>query len=564
MEADQTSSPFAHAELLPALRRYRGTLVTATVVAALCAYLASAAQAPVYQAEARLLLEDPRDAGLFGDGGSVTLDPQRYVRNQAAFINSGPNLARTAELFDAQLDIEEIDRRVEARAGTDLDLITIRADDASPQGAARLANTTAEAYQQLMTEEVQRSADAAVAELSESRTELRAAIASAERRLEANPDDSAAAAERDAAVSQLMTIEGRADQLSVDASLYGSGVKLFERAEVPDAPARPQPLRNALVAGVLALLGAATFAWWRSGQAPAADHPHDPATVLDARLLGEIPRFEAVDVEGPTPTIDAPRSGVAQAYQFIVTALDHVLDGDDAKTIIITSCKSNDGKTITALNLAIAAVALGKRAVLVDADKRRGGLTRIVGDEHAPGLAELVDDGLAVSSCVDAVQVDQDRLLPFLPTGREVDDPAAFFRTARFRHAFERLREFGELTIVDTPPVLAVADTSAIASRADGILIVVERGTPRQMLENLRHRLDFVGVPVLGYVFNRADHGTGRGYVYGAYGYGDHEPLAGRRRSDTLGTRRGSRRRLASPSRHGDDDLRAATTGRRP
>lgn len=161
---------FAQADLLPALRRHRWLLVVATVIAAASAYLASAVQAPVYQAEARLLLEDPRAAGVFGDTGRVTLDPQRYVCNQAEFINSAPVLARTAELFDVQLSLDEIDRRVDARAGTDLDLVTVRADDSSPLGAARLTNMTAEAYQQLVAEDVGDNADAAVGSCRRART----------------------------------------------------------------------------------------------------------------------------------------------------------------------------------------------------------------------------------------------------------------------------------------------------------------------------------------------------------------------------------------------------------
>lgn len=545
LERDDPASSFAQADLLPALRRYRWTLIAATLIAGAVAYLASSVQAPVYQAESRLLLEDPRDVGVFGDGAQLALDPQRYVRNQAEYINSASVLARTMELYDGQLDLDEIDRRVEARAGVDLDLVTIVAEDSSPKGAARLANAAAEAYEQLVTEEVAGNAEDAVAELSEKKAELRATITSAERRLEQNPDDSAAAAERDAAVSQLITIEGRSDQLSVDASLYGSGVKLLEQAEAPDAPARPQPLRNALVAGVLALLGAITFAWWRSGQAQTADDPHDPAAVLHAPLLGEIPRFEAAGVEGPTPTILAPHSGVAEAYQFVLTALDFVFDGEGAKTIMVTSSKPHDGKTVTALNMAVAANAIGRRVVLVDADKRRRGLTSVVGRDDAPGLVELADGASSpVGSCVHALGVESDRAVAFVPAGRELDDPAAFFRTARFRQAFGRLRDFGELMIVDSPPLLAVADTSAIAGQVDGIVIVVERGTPRQMLEDLRHRLDFVGTPVLGYVFNRADpHSRRNGYDYGAYGYGQHETSKSHKPVERRSRRRGQKRK---------------------
>jgi Mrp family chromosome partitioning ATPase len=242
--------------------------------------------------------------------------------------------------------------------------------------------------------------------------------------------------------------------------------------------------------------------------------------VLRAPLLGEIPDFGSAGVEGPMPTVLAPHSGVSEAYHFILAALDHVFDDDNANTIMLTSCKPNDGKTVTALNLAVAATVSGRRVVLVDGDKRRRGLTQIAGRGSDPGLAELADDPESPATYVSPMRVTEDQALAFVGAGRDVDDPAAFFRTARFRRALSRLRDLGELTIVDTPPLLAVADTSAIAAQADGIVVVVERGTPRALLEDLRHRLDFVGTPVLGYVFNRSDARRRRGgYGYGAYAY---------------------------------------------
>jgi capsular exopolysaccharide synthesis family protein len=231
------------------------------------------------------------------------------------------------------------------------------------------------------------------------------------------------------------------------------------------------------------------------------------------------------------PTVVAPHSGVSEAYHFILAALDHVLDDDNASTIMLTSSKPNDGKTVTALNMAVAATVSGRRVVLVDGDKRRRGLTEIVDRGSDPGLAELADDLEAAATCVSPMRVTEDHALAFVGAGRDVDDPAAFFRTARFRRALSRLRDFGELTIVDTPPLLAVADTSAIAAQADGIVVVVERGTPRRLLEDLRQRLDFIGTPVLGYVFNRSDPRRRRGgysYGYGAYAYGSGDGGDGR------------------------------------
>ncbi|MGH3666264.1 MAG: hypothetical protein ACRDU8_09310, partial [Egibacteraceae bacterium] len=133
---------------------------------------------------------------------------------------------------------------------------------------------------------------------------------------------------------------------------------------------------------------------------------------------------------------------------------------------------------------------------------------------------DLADDEIPFAGCTGTIKVTDDIRLSFVPAGSRLSDPAGFFRTPEFRKALGRVKEQAELVVVDSPPLLSVADASAIASQVDGIVIVVDRGAPLRQLEEVRERLQFIGTPVLGYVFNRSDLRRGRGgYGYG-YGYG--------------------------------------------
>lgn len=502
--------------------RQSGLLLVAVVLA--CAGIGfglSTLQPVRYQGDARLLLADPRSESLFRDGASAARDQSRYLRNQAEFLVSTPVLTRAAELAGG-LTVETVRTRLSVRPSADLDVVSISALDPTADGAAALANAVATAYQELVVQDVQANASQAAEELEQAQASLRGRIAELETTLAGETGSQALQVERDAAVAQLVGLESRARQIAVDAALYGSGVELFEPAEPPDRPTQPTPVRNAVLAGLLGLLAASALAWWRAEHTRSIDGRQDAASVLGAPLLGEVPDFALVGIDGFAPALTAPVSPAGEAYQFLVAALEFALARTGGRTVLVTSPRPGDGKTVTALNLAIAAARDGREVLLVDADERRQGLTRLTDVAPAPGLTDLADENEPMEECVASVRLADGRGLPLIPCGSPVPDAAGFFRTPGFRRALARVRERADLAILDAPPLLAVADASAVASQADGIVIVVPQGTPRRLLEEVRERLDFVGTPVLGYVFNRASPRGGRQYGY-QYGYGDRD-----------------------------------------
>lgn len=500
-----------------ALWRHRRLVVAATLIAGVLGYAASLLQPAVYEAEARLLLAGPRAIGTSGESGPFgSADASRHVRNQAESIKTAQVAAHAADLLPGNTTVQNILDNVEAYAEPDIDMVTVRAQADSPDGAALLANAVAEAYQDTVAQEVQARADESIAELEISKERLQQRINAAEEGLADDPDNSALRAERDAAVSQLISLEGRADQIAVDASLHGSGVQRFEHALVPEGRAQPLPVRNGTVAALLGLMVAAGFAWWRGEYAQTADSRHDPAHVLGAPLLGEIPVTPVQ--EQPWASAATPHTpAVTEAYQFTLSSLEYAMAEAGASSILITSAKSGDGKTVTALNLILAAYQDGRRHLLVDADQRKRDLTHLSPVAPEPGLTDLADDRVPFDGCASQWTV-SNADINFVPAGSRPDDPSGFFRTAGFKKAVMRIKEQADLAIVDSPPLLAVSDTSAIAGQVDGIVIVVNRGTPIRLLDDIRERLDFIGSPVLGYIFNRAQQSRNP-YGYG-YGYG--------------------------------------------
>lgn len=504
---------------LSALWAARSSILIGGLCSALLAFGLSAIQTETYETSAELLLTDPRNTGVFEDTGVNFLDPSRYVRNQAELARSTTVMSEASARIGGRLDTEAVADQVVVRPSVDLDLLTITASDGTGAGAAELANAVADAYQTVVEQQVQARTAASLAELREQRVQLEEAIAEAEAQItEGNVATGTAA--RDGALQQLVSINNRIDQIAVDASLFGAGVDLAEEAPVPDLPEAPQPRRNAALAFVLGVLAAVGLAWWRADETATAGDRHDPAEVLRAPLLGTVPSFEDTNVKTPLPTISTPTSTVAEAYQFLVSSIAHALADAGGTSFLITSAGPTDGKTLTVANLGAAAAQDGRDVLLVDADTRVRGLTRLFDVEAEHGLSALAD-GRPLIDLVTLLETGDHRaaLLPAVALG---EDTAAFFRTPRFRQAARNISTAADLVIYDTPPLLLASDTSAIAAHVAGIVIVVSKGTPIRLLEVLRERLDRVGTPVIGYVFtkDRVGSGYGYGYRYGHEAYG--------------------------------------------
>jgi capsular exopolysaccharide synthesis family protein len=507
-----------------AIWRFRWLVALGAVLGALVGLGVAQLQPVRYEAAAELLLSDPREAGVFRDVGPQRGDATRFVRNQAQRFQSTAVALRASELLDSAVSPSGVRERVRAQPATDVDIIVVLAVARTADGAATLANAVVQAYEDVVTEEIRESAAAAAAELQEARADLQARIAQADRILGSpdpvtgtQPGAEGTRIEREALVNELVAIQGLQERLAIDVALYGSGVEVLEPASPPAEPASPRPIANALLGALLGLLAAAALAVQRAQTALRVESRHDPAAILGAPLLGDVPDFGNAGVGAARPTIDDPRSPAAESYRFIAGALDFVLDESGARVILLTSPAPGDGKTTTALNLAVALGRDGRRVALVDADARVAGLTKALELQGERGLTDFTTEDAALDGSLTPLDTRDEGDVAVVPIGSARIDPTQFFRTSRFRRILEEVQETRDLVLLDAPPLLAVSETSAAAGSADGVVLIVARGTTLRALRDVQDRLQFVGAPLLGYVYNRADP---RAATYGGYGYG--------------------------------------------
>ncbi len=212
-------------------------------------------------------------------------------------------------------------------------------------------------------------------------------------------------------------------------------------------------------------------------------------------------------------------SPVAEAYKKLRTAIQYVPTLDRRpQSILVSGANHSEGKSTTAANLAIAYAQNGKMVLLVDANMRRPvqhGMFDIFGQ---PGLADLLQDKVGYDG---VVQLSTIRNLHILSSGTLPSQPADLLASDKMRDLLQQAELEYDVIILDSPPILTVADASILSTLVDMVLIVVAAGSTRlEELERSVEIIETVGGKTPKYVLNRFDHRRAYGISYLRSGYG--------------------------------------------
>jgi capsular exopolysaccharide synthesis family protein len=242
-----------------------------------------------------------------------------------------------------------------------------------------------------------------------------------------------------------------------------------------------------------------------------------------------------------------PRSWTSEAYRGLRTNIMFANPDEPPNTLVITSPLPRDGKSTTATNLAVTLAQLGRRALLVDADMRRGCLHDVFDLPQDPGLSEILAGENVADEAIHTIDLPEESgTLFFLSSGALPPNPAELLGSARMKGLLKSLKAQFDAVILDCPPLLAVTDAAILGTHADGTLLVVranvtEKGAITHCVEQLRQ----VRAPVLGIILNDVDPKRD-----GRYGepYGMYDAYSKDHRGNGNGARRASDKRWgASP-----------------
>jgi len=308
-------------------------------------------------------------------------------------------------------------------------------------------------------------------------------------------------------VAELETPPGR-DAATIKATVV-------DPASEPSAPISPSPTRNlgfGLVLGLLVGLGAALL---RNSLDNSIKTTTQLGAIVAAPIIGSI-GYDSVAVDTPLiSNLDtyAPR---AEAFRVLRTNLQFIDPDVERKVFVITSSLPGEGKTTTAVNLALALAEGGEKVVLVEGDLRRPKISEYLRLESAVGLTTVLIGKLPVE---EAIQTTANGGLAVLTSGSTPPNPAELLKSSTMRTLVASLRQTYDIVLIDAPPLLPVTDGALLAAQSDGALLVVRHGkTTTDQVVAAVDRLESVGATPVGVIFNMTPAKGGEGYAYG-YGY---------------------------------------------
>ncbi len=343
----------------------------------------------------------------------------------------------------------------------------------------------------------------------------------------------------------------RSQEIEVGRVMALGNTDVAEPASLPRLPVKPNvPLNLGL--GVLLGMGlGVTLAFLQEQLDDTVRDQEDVARLANAPVLGTVPLLQAREGRALPGGGDETDGRVMEPYRTLRYNLGFVTPGKGGRVVLVTSASPLEGKTTTAINLALAAASSGRRVILADSDLRRPSVHRVLNLNGTKGISDVLVGEAELSEVVHELPATRPAGKPggdgqgypgglrVLTAGRRAPNPTDLLDSEEMRELVERLRQEADLVIFDSPPLLSVADGLVLATLSDAILMVCVPGAShRRALQRSRLLLAHVGHSISGVVLNKIEQRTGYGYYYQYYYY------------DAEGTGEGRRARHGRRSRH--------------
>jgi capsular exopolysaccharide synthesis family protein len=428
------------------------------------------------------------------------------METEAQLVQSTPvaRLARTS--LGSEAGIDDLTKRLSVATPENTQILQITFTDKSAEGARAGAQAFARAYLEFKAQQAQDTVtdrEVTVQALIDEESVLIAALDEKIKGLTTDsPEWQTTKADRRSAEVRR---QGLYIQLQLIYTLFTDPGEIVQQAERPSMPISPKHQVDLALGVLLGLAAGVALASVREQLQDRIQSPTAFRKVLKAPTLGLIP--ESPMLRGDLPrlvTIDAPRSPAAEAYRTLRTNLLAACKGAKIRTVLVTGARQGEGKTTTAVNLAVALSQVGRSVVLIGADLRYPRIHSVLGIGNERGLGQVLLGSVSLDDALVDTAVTDLRVLTSGPvTG--VDEPVELLQSDRMFEVIRSCRQ-ADFVILDGPPIEPVADSLVLADLVDGVLLVTDaqEGT-RAGVSRTRLQVEQVGGNILGGVLNRVD-----------------------------------------------------------
>lgn len=446
-----------------AIRRRWIAILLLTVLGLVGGTAAAFLTTPMYEATARIFVSTRGTSNAVEalQGSSYT---QQRIQSYVDVVSSPAVLDPVIDELGLNISAEELSREVTAAPLTDTVLMDITVRSGSPKNASEIANAVAASLGTVVVDDLEKSVgtDGALVKLS-----------------------------------------------------------IVKRATVPQSASSPNIPLDVAVGGLLGLLAGLAFAVLRQRLDTRVHGEANVRAITDAPILGGI-AYDANAAKRPLTLRTDPRSPRAEAFRSLRTNLQFIDPDASNRSYVITSSIESEGKTTTAVNVALALADSGANTILVDADLRRPKVASFLSIEGSIGLSDVL---IGKVSLEDALQVSADeneKSLYVLPAGTIPPNPSELLGSKRMASLVDSLIAEFDYVIIDAPPLLPVTDGAILSKLCYGALVVCATGkTKTTQLSQALQRLTNIDSRVIGVVLNMLPARGPDNYGYYDYYYAD-------------------------------------------
>ncbi len=504
-------------DYLNVLRARKWTIVQAVIVVTLAAVVLSLLQPPVYEGEAKVLIsESDAAAALFGQVlPELSSQPERALQTQVQLMQMRPLLESTIRRLDLKMTPEDLADAVVVRALGQTNVVSIVAQAGEADRARDIANTLADEFVGWSMDYKRASIRAAISEVESRLSEAeRRIIEIAERREDEGPSD-ALDAQLGIASGAYGTLVEQLEQLKINEQLEtGSGTVVSPAVRAAVA-VEPSPARNAILGFAVGLVFGLAMAFLYEYLDNTIKGREEAEAIFGAPVLGTIPGEKLEKGETRRLSIlTHVGSPAAEAYRVLRNNLDFVNFDRQVKRILVTSAAPTEGKSTVAANLAAGLAQAGHKVVLVNCDFRKPTTAQYFAVSQMIGLSDVLMGTTTLKSALQRPREDLDLLV--LTSGKLPPNPSEILASSKMGELVESLEDWADWVIMDSPPLLAVADGAAVSRWVDGVLLVTRGGVSTR--EGARRSVDMlkrVGARVIGVVaWGLEPNPAGIGYGY--------------------------------------------------
>jgi len=552
-------------------------ILLAALLAGVTAFVVSKRMTPVYQAESKVLVMGASDKSAIAEYQSV-LTSERLTRTYADMMITDTVLTQVINRLNLGIPMNDLVKEITITPIRDTQIINVTVEGVNPIEIAQIANTIIAVFsEQILTLETSRfsaTKESLQAQISQTETKIgeldrrksaailenslnladRTSLTAQKSRKESelrelNGEPATVNSENEISTlnAQISTLESEIANLSIQLTNNGnfianletqltqyrridailltdysqarlteaqnvSNVVQVSQATPPLVPVRPRVMINTLLAALMAMMLSVGGILVLDSLDDTIKTPEEVVNKLGIPVVGVIFRYEGQ--EQGLITQAQPRSPISEAFRVLRTNVQYANVDSPLRKIMVTSPSPGEGKSTIGANLAVVLAQGGHQVTLVDADLRRPSIHKWFAVDNQKGLTHLIVQPM--SALNGHLKETKTKGLMVLTAGDLPPNPTEILGSKKMGSILQEINKNRDVIIIDTPPVLAVADAAVLAPAMDGVLFVIQPGmttfsAARQAIEQLKR----VGAKLVGVVLNNVDlRGSRYAYYY--------------------------------------------------